>query len=197
MCVQTNKNPLYVQTAYSLEELDRKIKAFGPNSECPHDLFVITALEEAIAAAKEGNFGVGAVLVDPNGKLIVRGHNHVFNPYFRSDIHAEMDVMTKFEDSFKDVTSLKGYTLYTSLEPCPMCLTRLITSGVNKVYHATEDTESGMVSRLTHLTRIWVELAEEQEFAPAQCSPELSSLALEIFLFTATVNTEKLQQRRR
>ena len=188
---------LYVQAENSIEDLDTIVRSLVPNPEYSHDPFVIAALEEAVAAAKEGNFGVGAVLVDPNGNVIVRGHNHVFHPHFRSDIHAEMDVMTKFEDTYKEVTSLKGYTLVTSLEPCPMCLTRLITSGVDKVYHAAEDIESGMVSRLTQLTPVWVGLAEEQEFAPAHCSPELSDFALNIFLATATVNTKRLQQRRR
>ena len=189
--------PKYIQTNLSLEELDTKVKLLIPDPKFPHDPFVIASLEEALSAAKEGNFGVGAVLVDPSGKIVVRGHNHVFHPYFRSDIHAEMDTMTKFEEQNKDIKTLKGYSLYTSLEPCPMCLTRLITSGVNKVFHAAEDVETGMVSRLNQLTQIWVEMAKEQEFAPARCSPEFRNLALEIFLYTATRNTEILQQRRR
>ncbi|MCC6146106.1 MAG: nucleoside deaminase [Anaerolineaceae bacterium] len=187
----------YAQVKRSLEELRKDVTALVPNDNYPHDRYIIPALEEALGAAEQGNFGVGAVLVDPSGDMIVRGHNHVFYPHFRSDIHAEMDVMTKFEESNKSTNSLKDYSLFTSLEPCPMCLTRLITSGINKVYHAAEDVESGMVSHLKQLTPIWVGLAQEQEFEMARCSPALKELALEIFLFTATENTKKLQERRR
>ena len=63
-----------------LDKLERKVKTLVPNPHYPHDKFVIITLHEAIAAAKEGNFGVGAVLVRENGEVIQRGHNHVFNP---------------------------------------------------------------------------------------------------------------------
>jgi cytosine deaminase len=179
----------------SLAELEEKVKAFVPDPEQPDDAFTIIALQEAIAAAKEGNFAVGAVLVRENGEIVQRGHNRVFNPHFRSDLHAEMDVMTKFEERFQEIDSMKGLILYTSLEPCPMCLARLITSGVSKVYYASADEHGGMVHRLEHMPPAWTELAERQKFVKAQCSPELSDLALQIFLTTAAENNRKLQER--
>jgi tRNA(Arg) A34 adenosine deaminase TadA len=185
---------MYDQADQPLKELEQRVTTLTPNPKFPHDPYIIDTLKEAIEAAKEGNFGVGAVLVNESGKIVQRGHNHVFNPHFRSDLHAEMDVMTKFEDHNKDVDRLSGYTLYTSLEPCPMCLTRLITSGVEKVYHAAPDQQSGM--KLVNLTPVWFDLAEKQEFAQAQCSPELSNLALQIFLITANDRTQKLYERR-
>ena len=185
---------MYNQAQEALLELEKGVGSLTPNPDYPEDVFIIATLEEAIAAAKEGNFGVGAVLVNPQGQIVQRGHNHVFNPHFRSDLHAEMDVMTKFEERFKDVEFLRGYALYTSLEPCPMCLTRLITSGVSRVLHAAPDIESGM--SLEKLTPVWRELAKKQVFAPARCSPELSDIALQIFLATANTNTRKLKDRR-
>src|SRR4030065_1597866 len=168
-----------------LNELEKKVKSFIPKREYRNDKFMVITLQEAIAAAKEGNFGVGAVLVRENGEIVQRGHNHVFKPYFRSDLHAEMDVMTKFEERFKEVENLKGFILYTSLEPCPMCLARLISSGVRKIYYAARDKDGGMVHRLKHMSPVWIELAQRQEFALAQCSPELRDIALQIFLTTA------------
>ncbi|MBM3235958.1 nucleoside deaminase [Candidatus Poribacteria bacterium] len=178
-----------------LIELERKIKAFVPNPMYPHDVFIVITLHEAIAAAKEGNFGVGAVLVRENGEIIQRGHNRVFKPYFRSDLHAEMDVMTKFEEQFKNIDSLKGFILFSSLEPCPMCFVRLIISGVKKVYYAAIDQNGGMVHRLEYVPPEWKELAQRQEFALAQCSSELRDIALKIFLSTVNENDKKLQNR--
>jgi cytosine deaminase len=179
----------------SLAELEEKVKAFVPHPEHPDDSFIIIALQEAIAAAKEGNFAVGAVLVGENGEIVERGHNHVFSPHFRSDLHAEMDVMTKFEEHFPQIDSMKGFILYTSLEPCPMCFARLITSGVSRVYYASPDEHGGMVQRLQHMPPAWTELAKRQKFGPARCSPALSDLALQIFLTTAAENNRKLQER--
>ena len=38
-----------------------------------------------------------------------------------------------------------------SLESCPMCSVRLITSGVNKVLHAAHDMKGGMVRNMRNL----------------------------------------------
>ena len=178
-----------------LKELEERIKAFASDPEYPDDSFIIITLQEAIVACKEGNFAVGAVLVRANGEVVETGHNRVFNPHFRSDLHAEMDVMTKFEERFGETDSMKGFILYTSLEPCPMCFARLITSGVGKIFYASPDEHGGMVNRLRYMPPAWIELAKRQKFGPARCSPELSDLALEIFLTTAAENNRKLQDR--
>jgi len=186
---------MYVAATDGLEALERRVRAFVPDPAFPHDPYVLIGLEEALAAAADGNFGVGACLVDPSGRVVARGHNHVFHPYPRSDLHAEMDTMTRFEEEVRAPISLGDYTLFTSLEPCPMCLTRLITAGVGHVYHAAPDLESGMVYKLHELTPVWVELARRQEFAEADTSPELRQIAHQIFLVTANRNTEALQAR--
>jgi tRNA(adenine34) deaminase len=178
-----------------LNKIEKKVKAYLPDPQYPDDKFILITLEEAIAAAGEGNFGVGAVLVRENDQIVQKGHNRVFHPHFRSDLHAEMDVMTKFEERYPDVDSMRGYTLYTSLEPCTMCFARLISSGVRKVFYAAEDNEGGMVQRSEHMPPAWMKLAKRQEFARARCSPELSDMALGIFLTTAEENNSKLQKR--
>jgi cytosine deaminase len=178
-----------------LNEIEEKVKTYVPDPEYPDDKFILITLEEAIAAAREGNFGVGAVLVRENGQIVQRGHNHVFNPHFRSDLHAEMYVMTKFEERFQDVDNVEGLILYTSLEPCTMCFARLISSGVRKVFYAAEDIEGGMVQKSEHMPPTWKELAQRQQFAKARCSPELGDMALRVFLTTAEENNSKLKKR--
>jgi len=178
-----------------LDELKIKIDQLVPDKNYPHDAFVIITLHEAIEAALEGNFGVGAVLVRGRKAVVQRGHNHVFSPHFRSDLHAEMDVMTKFEERHRDIEHLDGYTLFSSVEPCPMCLTRLITSGVRKVYYAAIDQEGGMANRLVYMPAEWRELAERQDFRLADCSPELSEIALRIYRETVEKNDDRLRQR--
>jgi cytosine deaminase len=65
------------------------------------------ACREALAAAGMGNYGVGAVLVDPNGKIAEQGRNSVFFPHFRSDLHAEMVVMNAFEERYPAIDNME------------------------------------------------------------------------------------------
>ena len=103
--------------------------------------------------------------------------------------------MNKFEDTYRNVTKLASYTLYTSLECCPMCLVRLITSGVNTVLHAAPSTIAGMVHRMKDLPPRWVELAKHQVFGQTKCSQGLINAANQIFLINISELTEKLINR--
>jgi len=94
------------------------------HTECPDDDFGWLACVLALAAVTSGNFGVGSVLVDCSRDIVAWGHNQVFSPYFRSDRHAEMVVVDRYEKLYRNATKPKAHTLYTSLEPCPMCLAR-------------------------------------------------------------------------
>jgi cytosine deaminase len=178
-----------------LRELKIRIDKLVPDENYPHDAFVIITLQEAITAAMEGNFGVGAVLIRNRKEIVQRGRNQVFSPYFRSDLHAEMNVMTKFEERHKKIEGMDGYTLFSSLEPCPMCLGRLITSGVREVYYAAMDQDGGMASKLGYMPNEWKELATRQDFGLADCSPELSEIALQVFMSTVEGNDNRLRQR--
>src|SRR5574337_793884 len=79
----------------------------------PDDSFVWFTDILALKAMSDGNFGVGCILINSEGNIVAQGHNEVFNPYFRSNRHAEMVVMDKFEDTHPDFNGIKGCTLYT------------------------------------------------------------------------------------
>lgn len=148
-----------------------------------------------LVAIDTGNFGVGAILVDGDGCVVCYAHNEVFNPYFRSDRHAEMAVMDKFENTHRDLTKPEGYSLYTSLESCPMCLSRLITSGIKTVLYVAPDVAGGMVHKMQDLPPVWIELAKRQIFTQAKCSDELLNAANQIFLLNVDELNTKLKTR--
>lgn len=151
----------------------------------------IVACREALAAAKEGNYGVGAVLVDPKGQIVARGQNSVFFPRFRSDLHAEMVVLNAFEERHPHSEHMRGYTLLCSLEPCPMCLARLLVAGVQTVKFLARDGLGGMVDDRRSFPEAWQRLWQRQEFVPADVSDELRRFALDVFL----LNLEACRQR--
>jgi cytosine deaminase len=173
-----------------LDELEKKIASFVPSPYRRDDPFVLVTLREAVAAMREGGGGgIGACLVDERtGAIVEVGRNRQFMPHFRSDMHAEMDLLNRYEDrrSVKkgegvNPRQMDGLVLYSSMEPCPMCLTRILNAGLKKTFYAAPDPSGGMVQRISSLPPFWRDLAEGRTYAPADCSPELSEIAARLF----------------
>lgn len=171
------------------------LEMYKPLENLNDDVYIWLTLILALQAADIGNFGVGSVLVDGNGDVVATGHNKVFEPYFRSDLHAEMVVMNQFEDESKDVTNLENYTVYTSFESCPMCLARLITSSVGTILHAAPDKDGGMVHKIMDLPPIWRSLSKRQVFNQAKCSKTMISIAANIINYSVNQLNNRLEQR--
>lgn len=180
---------------FDLNEIEREINAYVPDPHYEDDPFILITLKEAIQGSTAYNGGIGACLVnEANGEVVERGHNRQYEPYFRSDLHAEMDVLNRYEDRmkvtriydphdshFSNPRNKQGLILYTSLEPCPMCLTRIINSGIKKVYYAALDEDGGMAHRFEDLPPFWQTLAQGMTIEPARCSPDLRILAIKLF----------------
>lgn len=148
----------------------------------------------ALQSVSEGNAGIGCVLVGPDGSAIVWGHNQVFHPYFRSDLHGEMVTMDRFEDlRLEDPPG--GLTLYSSLEPCPMCMVRLVTAGIGKVLYLARDELWGMTEDRDRLPPTWRDLAEGKVFGRADCSPEIKGASFRIFNINIDALYEILKNR--
>lgn len=175
----------------TLDEIQSSIDSFSPVKSA--DRFALAALQEALDAAREGNYGYGAVLVNEStDEIVERGHNHVFYPYFRSDLHAEMDVLNKYEERMKaSGPSTGGLVLYCSGEPGPMGLGRIINSGISKMYYLAGSQDSGMVHMMDCLPPIWQEMAKGRDYRQADCSPELVNLSESIINYS---NEELNQQ---
>lgn len=183
--------------AAKLDELRARLQSYQPNHETNKDeYYSYWACVEAYESLTEGNFGIGGLLVDPEGNIVARGHNRMFKPYFRSDLHCEMVIMNSFEDRHPDVQVMKHYRLYTSLEPCTMCTARLIFSGVESVVYVADDTFGGMIGSLSKLPPAWLALTKgRQVFRTAECSDELRSLALDLCMANAKELYAALGQR--
>ena len=119
-----------------------------------------------------------------------RGRNRQYSPWFRSDMHAEMDLLNRYEDrlqkkgggnSGNDPRQCGDLILITSTEPCPMCLTRIINAGIRRMYWINPDPDGGMARRLDQLPPFWRRFAAGREFRQAECSPVLQKIAEDLF----------------
>ena len=93
------------------------------------------ANENAKKGSREGEGGpFGAVIVDKNGKIISNGNNQVLK---KNDPTAHAEIVAIREAcKVLNTYDLSEYTLYTSCEPCPMCLSAIIWANIKKVYYA-------------------------------------------------------------
>lgn len=79
-----------------------------------------------------------AVIHTKSGKLLLRALNAV-RQEFDPSAHAEVRAIRKAAKRLKQL-SLSGYTLYTTCEPCPMCMSTALWAGLDRVvFGATID----------------------------------------------------------
>jgi len=90
------------------------------------------AIELAFANVKEGGQPFGAVLAKGD-EVIAEGVNELHKTFDISG-HAELVAIRKAQAKMQ-THDLSGYTMYASGEPCPMCLSAMYFSGIQKVYY--------------------------------------------------------------
>ena len=188
-----NREP--AAAVFDLNLIEKRISGYQPYPHYVDDVFVLVTVREGLLGGRERNGGIGACLVrKATGEIVERGHNSQYEPYFRSDLHAEMALLNRYEErvrktrsrdpkdpTYRNPRNMEGLVLYTSVEPCPMCIGRIINAGVKEVYYAAPDVEGGMARRFQDLPPSWKAMARGMVIAPARCSPELQEIARGLF----------------
>ena len=97
--------------------------------------FMREALAEADDAGRAGEFPIGAVLV-LDGEIISRGRAH--HKEHKSQIsHAELNALLNGGE--KLWTDYERAILFTTVEPCPMCLGAVVMADVPHIIYALND----------------------------------------------------------
>ena len=98
-------------------------------------------LKQSHIAYNKGEIPIGSVIFDPvSNKLISKAHNKELSdndPTAHAEIVAIRNACKKLDDFF-----LKGCDLYTSCEPCPMCLSAIYWSHVDNIFYANTRTDA-------------------------------------------------------
>jgi guanine deaminase len=107
-----------------------------------HEEFMRRAIANSRKAGLEYKTGgaFGAVIVDKDGKVIADGMNHVVaqnDPTW----HAEMQAI-RVACALLKKPKLDGCILYTSSEPCPMCLATIYWAGLDGIFYGAVVAES-------------------------------------------------------
>ena len=101
-----------------------------------HEFFMHEALKEAKLALDAGEIPIGAVIVH-NGAIVGRGRAR--HRERQSEIaHAEMNALLECEQYCHAFANDDG-VLYTTVEPCVMCLGAAVMSDLNHIVFALPD----------------------------------------------------------
>ena len=106
------------------------------------------ALIEAEKAALLGEVPIGAVFVREN-RIIARGHN-LRETTGDPTAHAEILVL-RAASFHRRHWRLSGGTLYTTLEPCPMCAGAMIQARIDRLVFGAHDPKAGAAGSLMNL----------------------------------------------
>ena len=103
--------------------------------------------EEAWEAFRQGSTPIGAALFDKNGNLILsdRNRSRETDTVNREISHAEANALRRLDTTRYNSGEI---VIYTSMEPCPMCMGTILMGHVKEIYYAAADSYCGMV----HLT---------------------------------------------
>lgn len=107
------------------------------------------ALAEARAAYEEREVPVGAVVVH-NHYVVGRGHNRK-EELSDPTAHAELLALREAAQALRS-WRLSGVTLYSTMEPCPMCSGALVVARVPRLVYAVDDPKSGASGSVFDIT---------------------------------------------
>lgn len=95
--------------------------------------FMQIAIQEAREGISNGDGGPFGTAIVRDGVLIASGHNHVL-AYNDPTCHGEVDAIRKACKRL-GTFDLTGCELYTTGEPCHMCLCACMWANISKIYY--------------------------------------------------------------
>ena len=129
------------------------------------------ALEQAKAAKQQNTYPIGAIITDFDGNVIAQAHNMVV-PKQDPTAHAEIEVIRKAGKYLRE--SKYQSVLYTTIEPCLMCMGAIIASDISIVVWGVNDLYGGAAEFVLN------EYTKENARKPDVISEPDSDIAVEI-----------------
>ena len=140
-----------------------------------YEHFMKKALDKASEALAKGEFPVGCVIVYQD-RILVSGSRTGTTGTAANEIdHAEMIALRRLVELNETMDKSK-ITLFTTMEPCLMCLGALVLSGIGEIVYVYEDVMGGGTHcDLTKLTPLY------KNFRPSIVQNVLRDESLKLF----------------
>jgi len=111
--------------------------------EAPHDDFMREAIRLSIEKMQAGYGGPFGAVVVKDGQIIARGFNQVTSTHDPT-CHAEVDAIRKACAAL-GTFQLTDCDLYTSCEPCPMCLGAIYWARPRRVFYGNTKQDAAAI----------------------------------------------------
>ena len=151
--------------------------AAGREPAADDERFMRMALQEAEAAAEEGEVPIGAVVVC-DGEVVARAHNRRETDADPS-AHAEFSAMVRASQALGR-WRLTGCTVYVTLEPCLMCAGLMVNARVDRCVFGATDPKGGALGTLYDVSHD-PRLNHEFEVTPGVLAEEAAELLRSFF----------------
>lgn len=105
--------------------------------------FMKLAIEEAMSGIKARHGGPFGSIIVKDGKIVGRGHNKVLlknDPTCHGEIEAIHDACSRL-----GTFDLSGCEIYTTGEPCHMCLCACLWANLDRVYYGCTIEDNAMI----------------------------------------------------
>lgn len=96
--------------------------------------FMKLAIKEATEGIKQGDGGPFGAVIVKDGKIIGSGHNRVVSSNDPT-CHGEIDAIRNACKAIKSF-DLSGCDIYTTGEPCPMCISAILWANIDNIYYS-------------------------------------------------------------
>jgi tRNA(adenine34) deaminase len=137
-----------------------------------HKSLMNKAIEIAHKAEKDGNLPVGSVITFRD-EILSEGPSRVYQPRYDLTRHSEMEAIRALPVEYWKKSA--DLIIYTTLEPCMMCVGAILLFGIGKVVYGAGDPYGGGISLETHLPPFFRERYLDVEWIgplmAKQCDP--------------------------
>jgi tRNA(Arg) A34 adenosine deaminase TadA len=126
---------------------------------------IVRAMALAVDAARAGNRGPFGAVIVRGGEIVAEGQNLVVaanDPTAHSEVVAIRSACEKL-----GTYDLSGCDVYTSCEPCPMCLGAIYWARIKRVYYVNTRQEAAAIGFDDDFIYREVPLAPEARSVPA------------------------------
>jgi tRNA(Arg) A34 adenosine deaminase TadA len=139
--------------------------------------FMLQALDAALNSKKEGDVPFGAIIVH-QGKVITTSSN---SEHVDQDVthHAELKAISE-ASHILGTRNLSDCTIYSTVEPCPMCAGAIFNSCVKRVVYGMSRDDLTHLFRTRNI-RLW-HLADDYRYNPEIVGGVLKEEVIKTFL---------------
>jgi tRNA(adenine34) deaminase len=99
-------------------------------------------------AFQHGSIPIGAIITDQAGNVLSTGRNHLGETLVPNPRTAHAEALCVRNLDISKYRNFNHYHLYTTMEPCPMCLGTIVMGGIRSIRTAARDRYCGALHYL-------------------------------------------------